>query len=227
MLLFRVLKHLLPLLLLSACASLAPAPLNYRQGAVVESLSSSVYLSINASGMNLAGSGYLVYRRPDQLHLVVLTPFGTTILEAFALGERIVLIYPSQSTAYVGKFDELPDNNALQGWRLMRWVMDADPREDKQLCEAVERIGKLGFSEKLSYKNGLVVAKESQTGDKVLYGKYVAIKGIPVASELELQNSREDSIRITLDEPDVNIYLDDTLFVPRLDGLTVVPLSEL
>jgi hypothetical protein len=177
--------------------------------------------------MNLAGSGYLVYRRPDQLHLVVLTPFGTTILEAFALGERIVLIYPSQSTAYVGKFDELPDKNGLQGWRLMRWVMDADPSADKQLSESVERIGKLGFSEKLSYKNGLVVAKESQTGDKVLYSKYVAIKGIPVASEFELQNSREDSIRITLDEPDVNISLDDTVFMPRLDGLTVVPLSDL
>jgi hypothetical protein len=225
--LYRLLKHLLPLFLLTSCANFAPVPLDYRQGAIVESISSAVYLSINASGMNLAGSGYLVYRRPDQLHLVVLTPFGTTILEAFALGERIVLIYPSQSTAYVGKFDELPDKNGLQGWRLMRWVMDADPSADKQLSESVERIGKLGFSEKLSYKNGLVVAKESQTGDKVLYSKYVAIKGIPVASEFELQNSREDSIRITLDEPDVNISLDDTVFMPRLDGLTVVPLSDL
>ena len=135
--LYRLLKHLLPLLLLTACATFATPPLDYRPGAVVETLSSAVSLSVHATDSSMGGSGYLVFRRPDQLHLVVLSPFGTTMMEAFALGDRITLIYPSRSTAYVGRFDELPDKGGLQGWRLMRWVMDADPREDN----TVERNG--------------------------------------------------------------------------------------
>lgn len=224
---YRLVKLLLPLLLLSACATLASKPIDYRPGAVVNTLSSAVSLSIHTSDSGMSGSGYLVYRRPDQLHLVMLSPFGTTMMEAFAMGDRITLIYPSKSTAYVGGFDELPDKGGLQGWRLMHWVMDADPREGQPLSGTIERSGKLGFSEKVTFENGLVTSKESPTGDHVYYSRYSAINGIPVAMELDLRNQRDDRIRITLDEPEINTTLDDTVFVPRLDGLTIVPLSAI
>lgn len=228
--LFRgLVKYLLPLLLLTACATItppAPGP-GYGPDAVVKTLSSAVSLSIHSKENSMGGSGYLVFRRPDQLHLVVLSPFGTTLMEAFALGNSITLIYPSQSTAYAGRFEELPDKGGLQGWRMMGWVMDADPRDGKPLSETVERIGKLGFSEKVTYEHGLVTAKESMAGDHAYYSKYSVVNGIPVAGELDLRNSREDRILITLEEPEINSQLDDAVFVPHLDGLTVLPLSAL
>lgn len=193
----------------------------------METLSSAVSLAVHTPDSSMGGSGYLVYRRPDQLHLVVLSPFGTTIMEAFALGDRITLIYPSRSTAYVGRFDELPVKGGLQGWSLMRWVMDADPSERKLLSGTVERASRPGFSEKVTYVNGLVTAKESSIGDHVYYNNYSVVNGVPVAAELDLRNRRDDRIRISLDEPEVNTPLDDALFVPRLDGLTVMPLSAM
>lgn len=225
--LYRLLKHLLPLLLLTSCATVTTPPVDYRPGAVVETLSSAVSLSIRTSDSSLGGGGYLVYRRPDQLHLVVLSPFGTTMMEAFAIGDRITLLYPSRSTAYVGRFDELPEKGGLQGWRLMRWVMDADPHEDHRFGGTVARVNKLGFAEKVTYENGLVTSKESAAGDRVRYGRYAAVGGVPVAAELDLRNGRDDRIRITLDEPEINTPLEDAVFAPHLDGMTVLPLSAI
>ena len=225
--LYRLLKHLLPLLLLSSCATVAAPPVDYRPGAVVETLSSAVSLSIHTSDSSMGGNGYLVFRRPDQLHLAVLSPFGTTMMEAFALGDRITLMYPFRSTAYVGRFDELPDKGGLQGWRLMRWVMDADPHEDQRFSGAVARVNKLGFTEKVTYENGLVTSKESPAGDRVNYGRYSAVNGAPVAAELALRNGRDDRIRIILDKPEVNAPLDNAVFAPHLDGMTVLPLSAI
>jgi hypothetical protein len=224
---YRLIKNLLPLLLLTACATVPAPPLDYHQGAVLDTLSSAVSLSIRAADSSMSGTGYLLFRRPDQIHLVVLSPFGTTMMEAFALGDRITLVYPSKSTAYVGRFDELPEKGGLQGWRLMRWVMDADASGEKQQNGTVERMNKLGFSEKVTFENGLVIAKESSAGDQVQYRNYNVVNGVPVAAELDLRNDRGDRIRILLDEPEVNTPLEDAVFSPNLDGLTVVPLSAI
>src|SRR6185369_16431972 len=192
--------------LLSACATIAPPALDYPSGAVVETLSSSVSLSIHATDRGMGGHGYLVFRRPDQLHLVVLSPFGTTMMEAFALGEQVTLVYPSQMTAYSGRFDELPEKGGLQGWRMMRWVMAADSG-DKLLNGTVERLGKLGFMEKVTYENGLVTSKISPDGEQVYYEKYVIVSGVPVATVVDMRNGRDDRIRLALDEPEVNTPL--------------------
>ncbi|MEI6209556.1 MAG: hypothetical protein WCP20_22465 [Desulfuromonadales bacterium] len=218
---------ILPLLLLTACATFSPPPVDYRPGAVVETLSSAVSLSIHTSDSGMGGNGYLVFRRPDQLHLVVLSPFGTTMMEAFALGDRITLLYPSRSTAYVGSFDELPDKGGLQGWSMMRWVMDADPSANRLLSGTLERMGKLGFMEKVTFENGLMTSKTSPGGDTVYYGKYSVIDGVPLAAEVEMHNARNDRIRLTLNEPELNRPLDDAIFTPRLDGLTLLPLSAI
>ncbi|MHB8121539.1 MAG: lipoprotein insertase outer membrane protein LolB [Desulfuromonadaceae bacterium] len=227
---YRLIRNLLPLLLLSACATVPTPPLDYRPGAVVETLSSAVSLSIHAAESRMSGSGYLLFRRPDQLHLIVLSPFGTTLMEAFALGDRITLVYPSRATAYVGNFNELPEKGGLQGWRLMRWVMDADPADPSgvlPLSGTVERVSKTGSSEKVTYENGLVAAKESSAGDQIQYRNYAVVNGVPLAGELDLRNDRGDRIRIVLDEPEVNTVLDDAVFTPQLDGLTIIPLSAI
>jgi hypothetical protein len=93
---------LLPLFF-SACAALPKVPLDYTQGAVVSSISSEVSLSARSSGKSLSGHGFMVYQRPDKVHLVVLSPFGTTLMEVYTLGDRITLVYPSQGVAYAAK----------------------------------------------------------------------------------------------------------------------------
>jgi hypothetical protein len=222
-----VLFLLLMFLLLSACATVPRPTLDYCPGAAVETLSSAVSLSIHTADRSMGGHGYLVYRRPDQVHLVVLSPFGSTLFEVFALGERITLVYPAQSTAYSGRFDELPDKGGLQGWRLMRWVMDIDPPGESRLNGTVERMGRLGFEEKVSFENGLVTSKASRNGEQVYYSNYIVVNSVPIAAEIELRNEHEDRIRLSFEEPEINTPLEDSAFIPRLDGMTILPLSAI
>lgn len=215
------------LLLFSGCATTSGTVLDYRPNAVVETLSSAVALSVQTSDRGMSGQGYMVFRKPDQVHLVVLSPFGTTIMEVFALGKQITLIFPSKATAYTGSIDELPDGGGLQGWRMMRWVMDADPSNERHSNGTVERMGKLGFIEKVTYADGLITSKSAPNGDQVFYEKYELIGGVPVAVKVEMRNIRDDRVRLTLNEPEVNTALEDAVFIPQLEGFTILPLSDL
>lgn len=220
-------RHLLLVmmsLLLLGCAAKTP-PLDYRPGAVVNTLSAAASLSVYSSESGVSGRGYIVYRRPDKLHLIVLSPFGNVMFEAFALGERIAILYPSHSVAYVGNVRELPEQGGFQGWRMMHWIMDADPASDPNFSGRVTRDSRSGFQEQLVYENGLVASKTSSAGDTVNYKKYSVINGVPVAAELDLRNERNDRIRIVLDEPEVNMDIHDSAFMPRLENITILPLS--
>jgi hypothetical protein len=225
-LLIRFLKIIIPLLLLAACSTIRPA-LDYTPGASVDTLSAAVSLSVTTADHGMSGSGFMVYRRPDQLHLVLLSPFGTTMLEIFSHGDQITLLYPGSSTAYVGPLTDLPERGGLQGWRLMRWVMDAAPASLTERNGSFERIGYQGVVEKVTFENGLVTAKSTKTGEQVYYSRYTVAGGVPFAAELELRSALDDRIRIVLDEPEVNTPLEDAVFQPRLDGIRILPLSEL
>lgn len=211
---------------LAACVKSMP-PLDYKPGAAVETLSSAVSLSVQTSDRSMGGHGYIVFRRPDQVHLVILSPFGTTLMEVFAAGERITLVYPSQMTAFTGRFDELPEKGGGQGWRMMRWVMDADPPGGATRDGGVERMGRQGFAESVTFRNGLVVSKTNPAGEQVYYEDYAVINGVPIAREVDMRNSAEDRIRLKLDDPEVNTPVDADAFTPRLDGMTILPLAAL
>jgi outer membrane biogenesis lipoprotein LolB len=226
MFLIRFLKICLPLLLLSACAAALP-PLTYNPAVPLETLSAAVSISITSAETGMSASGFLVYRRPDQLHLVVLSPFGTTLMEVFTRGERITLLYPGKSVAYVGTIAELPTSGGLQGWRMMRWIMDAAPSNDQRLSGTLERRAADGSQESVTYQNGLITTKKNGDGDQVYYTAYSAINGIPLASEIDLRSSNNDQIRLLLADPEVNPVLDEAAFLPLLDGLMVLPLSAL
>lgn len=218
---------LLLLPLLCSCAALQKPRLDYTPGAVVETISSAVSLSFHAADHSMAGNGYLVYRRPDQVRLVVLSPFGTTLFELFALGERIVLVYPSQAIAYGGRLDDLPERGGLQGWRLLRWVLDVDPPGAERMNGTVERMGRQGFIEKVTFENGLVTAKSAPGGEQVFYSKYALVNGVPLAGGIELRGGRDERMLLRFDEPEVNTPLDDGAFAPRLEGMTLLPLSAI
>lgn len=229
----RLLKFvsILALLFLSSCATVPKAPLVYKPGAVANTLSAAVSLSVSSSGRSMSGNGFMVYRRPDQLHLVLLSPFGTTVLEAFAQGDRITLVYPSQGVAFSGRYDELPDDSGMQGWRMMRWVMDADPSDQSGKSGTIERpagekTGEGGM-ERVTYESGLITEKSNSAGDKVFYRNYELANGVPYASELEMLNAKGDRVRIRLEEAEINTPLDGAAFTPRLDGLKILPLSAM
>lgn len=222
----RFLAIISPILLLAACGTVRPT-LDYNPEARLDTLSAAVSLSISTGDRGMSGSGFMVYRRPDQMHLVMLSPFGTTMIEMFSHGEQITLLYPGSSTAYVGRIDDLPEKGGAQGWRLMRWVMDAAPASSKRLNATLERTGNQGITEKVTFENGLVTAKSTKNGDQVYYSRYTLVDGVPFAAELDLRNAQDDRIRIVLDEPEINTPLEEAAFQPHLEGIKILPLSEL
>ena len=217
----------LSLFFFSACAAVQKPALVFTPGSAIDTLSTSISLSIHSRAGSLSGNGIMIYHRPDRFHVVMLSPFGSTVLEAFALGEQLTLVFPSQTVAYTGRFDELPDGSGMQAWRLLRWVMDADPAETAGLTGAIERMARAGGRETVVYESGLVAAKTNVAGDRVSYRAHELVNGVPFATELEMQTVYNDKIRLVFNDPEINAALDGTAFVPRLDGMNVLPLSTL
>ncbi|NVN89916.1 MAG: outer membrane lipoprotein LolB [Desulfuromonadales bacterium] len=225
----RLLQSLscLLLFLITACAAVPKAPLVFAPGSAIDTLSASVSLSIHSRTGNMSGNGLMTYHRPDQFHFVMLSPFGSTVLEVFALGEQLTLVYPSQSVAFTGHFDELPEGSGMQGWRLLRWVMDAQPSALPAQSGTIERMSSAVGQETVTFDSGLVSAKSTPAGDRVDFRTYELVNGVPFALELEMQTRYHDRIRLVFDEPEINTTLDGAAFVPRLDGLRLLPLSAI
>lgn len=215
------------LFLLTACATVQKPPLVYSPGSAVDTLSASVSLSVKSGAENVSGNGVMIFRRPDQFHFVMLSPFGSTVLEAFALGDQLTLVYPSQAVAFRGRFDELPDGSGMEGWHLLRWVMDTEPSATTGLNGTIERTSSVDGRETVTYESGLVTAKATSVGERVAYRAYELVNGVPFASEMEMHTTKNDRIRIVFEDPEVNTALDKTAFTPRLDGLKLLPLSAM
>lgn len=224
---FKNVVAIIILLVISSCAHVPKPPLVYNQGAVLETISTGISLSLQTSERSISGSGFMVYRRPDKIHMILLSPFGTTVFEVFALGNQITLVYPSQGVAYTGHINQLPKKGGAQGWSLMRWVMDADPVGRSKMDGTYGRVNNQGSKEDITVINGLITVKSNSDGDKVYYEDYSIINGVPVASEIDIRNKQNDRIRLKLQESEVNTHLDDAVFTPRLDGIKLLPLSEL
>jgi hypothetical protein len=214
-------------LCITACAAVQKPAIVPVPGSVLDTLSSSVSLSLRTPNGTVSGHGLMTYRRPDQFHFVMLSPFGSTVLEAFALGERLTLVYPSQAVAYSGRFDELPDGSGMEGWRLLRWVMDAAPSTTAVQNGTIQRTSSVVGSESVTFTSGLVTHKATPSGDRVNYGDYELVNGVPFAAEMEMLTTRKDTIRLGFQEPEVNVALDVADFTPRLDGVKLLPLSAL
>lgn len=222
----RCLLLLAALFLLSSCAG-PLANLSYTRGAVVETLSAAVSLSFSSGERGMGGSGYLVYRRPDLMRLIVLSPFGTTLMEIYLNKERVTLVYPGKGVAYAGRLDELPQQGESAGWRQVRWVMEVDPPGSARQDGTLVRENGQGMRERVTFENGLVTAKSLPNGDRAFYGDFAVIGGVPLATEIVMENAAGDRFRLKLNEPEVNTQLEADLFTPRLDGLTVYPLAAL
>ena len=215
------------LLLSCGCASLQKPPLAYRPGAVVETLSAEVSLSITRGEQGMGSNGYLLYQRPDRMRMIILSPFGTTMMEAIVTGDRITIINNSKRVAFSGYLEELPDVGEGGTWRHARWVMEIDTPGSFAGDGTVERVNSIGDKERVTFENGLVVSKSVTNGDMVRYLDYILVNGVPLATEIIMDSHDGGRLRIKVTEPEVNAELAADAFIPHLDGLTVYPLSVL
>lgn len=215
--------------LLTACSTKHPVPISTlaTPGGVVETLSSSVTLSLRTAEKNLAGRGVMVYRRPDQLRLILLSPFGTTVMEAQVTGDRLTLAYPANGVAYQGKINELPAATGQRGFAMLRWVLESDAPAGAPATGEINRQAARGGLERISLQDGLVVEKNLQSGERVRYRNYTTLAGVRLPLELQMENAEGDRIRLTLEEPEVNTPLEELQFAVPLQGLQVLPLSAL
>jgi hypothetical protein len=216
--------------LLAACSTTTPRlPLSdsLTPGAVVETLSSTVTVSLRTADRNLAARGVMVYRRPDQLRLILLSPFGTTVMEAQVSGEQLTLAYPASGVAYQGRISELPAASGQRGFAMLRWVLDSDAPSGAAASGTISRPAIRGGIEQVSLQDGLVVEKSLSSGERVRYRNYRSHDGVPLAQELQMESAEGDRIRLTLEEPEVNLPLEEQAFDVPLTGLRLVPLSQL
>jgi outer membrane lipoprotein-sorting protein len=215
------------LLLPCGCAFVPKPALTYQPGVMVETLSATASLSISKGDQGMGSNGYLLYQRPDRMRLVILSPFGTTLMEAIVTGSRITIISNTKGEAYSGTLEELPRTGQGETWRHARWVMDTDPPGTFAGDGSLERINSMGDRERVTFENGLVVSKTLDNGDMVRYRDYMLVNGVPLATEI-IMNSRDDGrFRIKVTDPEVNAELAAHAFIPHLDGMTVYPLSAL
>jgi len=193
----------------------------------VETLSATASLSISKGEQGMAGNGYLLYQRPDRMRMVILSPFGTTMMEAIVTGSRITIISNSKGEAFSGTLEELPLTGQGETWRNARWVMDTDPPGSFVGDGSLERVNSMGAREQVAFENGLVVSKSLANGDMVRYRDYQLVNGVPLATEIIMDSRDGGRFRIKVTEPEVNAELAADAFTAHLDGLTVYPLSAL
>ena len=213
--------------LLAGCAPKAVPPLVFTPDAVVESVQSEVSLSFSSSAGSGGGRGYLVFQKPDRSHLVVLSPFGTTVMEAFTSGDRLTIVIPSQEIAYTGAFDEIPAKGGLQGWKAMRWIVEGEPAGSGEPNGELVRVNREGKRESVWYNSvGLVARKLTEDGDEAVYRDYRSVDGVPFPSVIEFQDRRGTTLKITFDEPEINKPVAESALKPRLDGITVLSIRR-
>jgi outer membrane lipoprotein-sorting protein len=215
------------LFLTCGCASAPKPSLVYQPGAVVETLSATASLSISKGDQGMGSNGYLLYQRPDRMRIVILSPFGTTLMEAIVTGNRITIISNSKGVAFSGNLEELPRSGEGETWRHARWVMDMDPPGRFVGDGTLERVNSMGDKEQVTFEDGLVVSKSVSNGDMVRYRDYILVNGVPLATEIIMNSHDGGRFRIKVTEPEVNTKLAADAFIPHLDGLKLYPLSVL
>lgn len=227
----RSILNLLGLIVLTlAVASCATAPkpqMPFIPGATVDTLAATITLSVKTPEGSTGGTGYLIYRRPDRFHLVMLTPFGTTALEFFAGDDRVTLLIPSKGTAYVGSFADLPAKGGLQGWRMMQWVVEGDPLLRPGTTGAVERTDQAGRTIVATYDADGLLERKISDGAEVVYRDYQSVDGVPFPAVIEFGDRSGTRVKISFDEPEVNRPVEEAALTPNLEGQTLLPLSSL
>lgn len=216
------------LMLLVGCASVPrPSDLKYVNGAMVDTLSGNVSLSYMSTDRSISGSGVLMYRKPDQMRGIILSPFGSVLQEVYVSGERVTVIDSGNGVAFSGTRDDLPRKGTFSGWRHLQWVTDLDRPDSAAGTREVERTNRFGETEKAAFENGLLISKSTAVGGRAKYENYAVLQGAPFPMRITYETPAGESFTIAFEDPEVNIPLAGNVFSPDLGKLRVYPLSSL
>jgi len=228
----RTVRSLLMLLtipvILSGCMSVrSPAKTDYAEGTAVSSLSSNISLSYTAHDRSISGRGYLMFRKPDQMRVVILSPFGSVLQEVYISGELVTIIDTGNGIAFSGPYDDLPVKGDLSGWRYIHWLIDIDPPDLSQRTASIERINRFGETEKAEFENGLLISKTTEKGGQVRYSRYSNLQGVPFPLKITYETVAKETFTIQLEDSEINVPFEEGAFKPDLSKLRVYPLSDL
>lgn len=220
---FRLLLLLFCAETLLGCATVKEPLTGLVPGRNVNTLQSSVSLSASSGERSSAGRGYLIYQAPDLYHLLLLSPFGQTILEAFGENDRFTCVIPSRQLAYTGLLSDLPDQSALKSLQLFRWVMAPPPLPvPAPARQKVEMQGITYYFDEI----GMLERKVAPSGDQVSYEGYKSLDGVPFPETIVIRNASGGEVRIVFDEPQLNAPVEASQLRPELSGMALLPLSE-
>ncbi len=217
---------LLVMVFLSGCQSYRqPAEVEYMSGVAVEAFSSNASLSYTTSDRSTSGNGVLMYRKPDQIRAVILSPFGSVLQEVYVSGDQITIIDSGNGTAFSGSYMDLPVKGNISGWRNIHWLIDIDLPESSRRTVVIERTNKYGNQEKAAFENGLLTSKATAEGGKVRYGRYTTVRGVAFPLEISYETVAKETFTILFEDPEINASFADGIFTPNLSKLRVYPLS--
>ncbi len=213
---------------LSGCLAFhQPVELEFTSGSLVESLSSNASLSYATSDRSISGSGILMYRKPDQIRAVILSPFGSVLQEVYVSGDQVTIIDAGNGTAFSGSYMDLPVKGDLSGWRYIQWLIDIDPPESSRRTAVIERTNKYGHQEHAVFENGLLISKTTAVGGHVRYGRYTTVRGVAFPLEIIYETVAKEKFTILFEDPEINVPFADGAFTSNLSKLRVYPLSGL
>lgn len=189
--------------------------------APLRTLNTAVSLSVNASGAGFSARGYFIYRAPDQFRLVVTSPFGSTVAELCGGADQMQIVVPGARTVYAGSVADLPSGSPLRNWGRMRWVMTPLSAQPGQHAVPVDPSDSLELD-----PEGLVARMTAATGDSVLYQGYRMYNGTALPGTIQVSDGLGSSVKLTLDEPDVNVELEEGMMRPETTSYRVLPLAR-
>ena len=77
------------------------------------------------------------------------------------------------------------------------------------------------------FEKGLLTSKATAAGGRVTYATYTVVGGAALPLKITYETITKEKFSLQLEEPEINIPLNDSTFTPDLSKLHVYPLSSL
>ena len=204
-----------------------PTEMKFTRAVSIDSLSSNASLAFKGSHRSFTGSGYILFKKPDQIRMVILSPFGSVLQEVFVSGELVTIVDAGNGVAFIGTRRDLPDVGDFSSWRYIHWIIDIDPPGPAWRTAIIDRVNVFGQQEKATFENGILISKSTAEGGLVKYGNYKPVQGVAVPFEITYEAAASELFTIQLEEPEVNIPIAEDAFTPDLGKYRRYPLSSL
>lgn len=213
---------------LSGCQSFkTTVDKKFINSSLLSSLSSNVSLAYIGSERSISGSGVLMYQKPDKIHMIILSPFGSVLQEVYVSGEIVTIVDTGNGVAFSGNYNNLPLKGDFSAWRHIHWLIDIDPPDSSRHTGDIKRINRFGNSESAVFKDGFLLSKSTEIGGIVKYADYNTVNGVSFPLKIEYETISKEKFTLLLDAPDINLIFDSGIFKPDLNKYRLYPLSIL